>query len=79
MNRTQWLAHVKRGDDHYQQLGNEDVTVYVYGDGAVVTGRYREKVGLKGKNVVRHGLFTDTSIRQNGAWKCVASQSTLVR
>ncbi len=24
MNRSQWLAHVKRGDDHYQQLGNED-------------------------------------------------------
>jgi len=69
----------KRGDGHYPQLGNEDVTAYVYGDAAVVTGGYREKVALKGKNVVRHRRFTDTWIRQNAAWKCVASQSTLVR
>ena len=70
---------VKRGDDHYQQLGNEGLTVYAYGDAAVVTGGYRENVELKRKNVVRHGRFTDTWIRQNAAWKCVASQSTLVR
>src|SRR5712691_5745523 len=40
MNRSQWLAHVKRGD---QQLGNEDQTVYLYGNAAGVTGAYREK------------------------------------
>jgi Domain of unknown function (DUF4440) len=54
---------------HYQQLGNEGLTVYAYGDAAVATGGYREKGELKGKNVVRHGGFTDTWIRQNAAWK----------
>jgi ketosteroid isomerase-like protein len=79
MNRSQWLAHVKRGDDHYQQLSSENLTAYLYGDAAVVTGGYREKVELKGKSVVRHGRFTDTWIKQNAEWKCVASQSTLIR
>ena len=78
MNRSQWLAHVKRLDDHYQQLGNEDQTVYLYGNAAVVTGAYREKIELKGKSVVRRGRFTDTWIRESGRWKCVASQSTLI-
>jgi ketosteroid isomerase-like protein len=78
MNRDQWLAHVNRGDDHYQQLANEDQIVRVYGDAAVVTGKYREKVDRNGKSVVLHGRFTDTWIKENGTWRCVASQSTLI-
>ncbi len=52
-------------------------TVYLYGNAAIVTGGYRAKIELKGKSVVRRGRFTDTWIRENGKWKCVASQSTL--
>jgi hypothetical protein len=78
MNKQQWLTHVGRGDDHYQQLANEDQNVKLYGDAAVVTGKYREKVDRGGKSVVVHGRFTDTWIKQNGTWKCVASQSTLI-
>jgi hypothetical protein len=78
MNRSQWLAHVKRGDDHYQQLGNEDQTAYLYGNAAVVTGAYHARIELKGKSVMRRGRFTDTWIRESGQWKCVASQSTLI-
>ena len=78
MNKEQWLTHVGRGDDHYQQLANEDQNVKVYGDAAVVTGKYREKVDRSGKAVVLHGRFTDTWIKRNGTWRCVASQSTLI-
>lgn len=78
MNKDQWLAHVSRGDDHYQQLANEDQSVKVYGDAAVVTGKYRAKLERAGKNLILHGRFTDTWIKQNGTWKCVASQSTLI-
>ena len=76
MNRTQWLAHVKRGDDHYEQLGNEGQVVQLYGDAAVVTGAYRERIKLAGKTVVQRGRFTDTWVKQGGEWKCVASQAT---
>ena len=70
----------KRGDDDpLSAAWQRGLTVYAYDDAAVVTGGYRENVELKRKNVVRHARFTDTWIRQNAAWKCATSQSTLVR
>lgn len=78
MTKEQWLAHVGRGDDHYQQLANEDQKVQIYGDAAVVTGKYREKVDRAGKSLTLRGRFTDTWIKRNGTWRCVASQSTLI-
>ena len=77
-NRAQWLADVQKEVLRYEQLGNQDQAVHIYGNAAVVTGIYRERVHLKGKSVVRRGRFTDTWVKQNGAWKCVASQATLV-
>ena len=77
MNREQWLVRVKSGIDQYEQLGNTGMTVQFYGSAAVVTGNYHERIKIKGKPVVQSGRFTDTWIRQNGQWKCVASQSTL--
>jgi hypothetical protein len=31
MNKAQWLAHVKSEVDQYEQLGNSDMTVQLYG------------------------------------------------
>ena len=78
MNKIQWLAYVKRGDENVQQLGNEDQVVQLYGNMAVVTGIYRETMARQGKAAPRRGRFTDTWIKQRGEWKCVASQSTLI-
>ena len=77
-NRAQWLADVQKESLHYEQLGNQDQVVHIYGNTVIVTGVYRERVHLKGKSVVRRGRFTDTWMKQNGAWKCVASQATLI-
>src|SRR5713226_4852787 len=78
MNKSHWLAHVKNEVDQYEQLGNSGMKVHVYGNAAVVTGEYREKMRVRGKRVMRSGRFTDTWIQQNGEWKCVASQETLI-
>jgi len=78
MNKTQWLSHLDSGSDQYELLGNSSMKVGLYGDTAVVTGEYREKIKQKGKMAVHAGRFTDTWIRQSGQWKCVASQSTLI-
>jgi len=78
MNKIQWLAHLEKGTDQYELLGNINMRADLYGDTAVVTGEYREKLKEKGKMVVHSGRFTDIWIRQNGQWKCVASQSTLI-
>jgi len=78
MDRRKWLSHIRNEVDQYEQLGNTGMQVRVYGNAAVVTGDYHERIKIKGKPVIRSGRFTDTWIHQNGEWKCVASQATLM-
>ena len=77
-NKGEFLASVGRAALHPEQIVNLSTTVYMYGTAAVVTGTYREKGVENGKAYQRHGRFTDTWIYTNGAWHCVASQSTLI-
>ena len=78
MNKSQWLAHIRSGVDHYDQLSSSGMSVHLYGNVAVVTGMYQDKITEKGKGVMRSGRFTDVWIQQNAQWKCVASQATLI-
>jgi len=78
MNKSQWLAYIRNGEAHYAPLGNSGIKVHLYGNVAIATGVYRDKITEKGNGVVRSGRFTDIWIQQNGEWKCVASQATLI-
>jgi hypothetical protein len=78
MNRSEWLTHVKNGVDQYEQLGNTAMTVHVYGNAAIVTGEYHEKIKIRKTAVLQSGRFTDIWIKKNGEWKCAASQATLI-
>ena len=78
MNKAQFLASVKAPSLHPEQIVNESMTAQMYGSVAVVTGVYREKGTAGGKAYLRRGRFIDTWINQNGTWRCVTSQSTLI-
>ena len=78
MNKAQFLASARQPALHPEEITNESTTAEVYGDSAVVTGVYREKGVNKGKPYLRRGRFTDTWVKVNGTWQCVASQSTLI-
>ena len=78
MSKAEFLASVKRVALHPEQIVNDQMTAQVYGDVVVVNGLYREKGSLEGKPYVRRGRFTDTWVNFDGAWLCVASQSTLI-
>ena len=52
--------------------------VRIYGDAAVVTGIVTRTGAYKGVPFKdRQHLFTDTFVRRDGRWQCVASQGTL--
>lgn len=51
---------------------NENMTVRIYGDAAVVRG----VVTYKDTNAGGEYQFTDTYIRRNGHWQCVANHET---
>jgi ketosteroid isomerase-like protein len=78
MNKGEFLASIQQESLHPTQITNEQMTAQVYGEAAVVTGVYREKGTSKGKPYQRRGRFTDTWVKQEGTWQCVASQSTLI-
>jgi hypothetical protein len=78
MNKSQWLAYIRNGDAHYAPLGYTGMKVHLYGNVAVATGIYQDKVKEKSKWFVRSGRFIDIWTQQNGVWKCVASQATLI-
>jgi ketosteroid isomerase-like protein len=78
MSKGEFLASIKAPDLNPSQIINDQMTAHVYGDAAVVTGTYREKGINKGKPYQRRGRFTDTWVKLNGTWQCVASQSTLI-
>jgi ketosteroid isomerase-like protein len=77
MDKRQWLDFVTKGAEHYDHLGNSGIEVHIYGDVAVVTGGYRERIKTKSNSLVRGGRFTDIWLQQSGQWKCIASQATL--
>ena len=56
----------------------EQANVQVYCNAAVVTGAFRVRGSENGKNYVRRERFTDTWIKMNDTWQCVASQTTLI-
>ena len=79
MNKAEYLRDVTKTAYQADHLYDEGLKVVIYGNAAVVSGIYRETGISKGKPYTRRARFTDTWIKQNGQWKCVASQSTLVQ
>ena len=72
------LANLKSADS-VTSCVDTNFKVRIYGDAAVVTGLASRSGTYKG--VVfkdRQFLWTDTFVRKDGRWQCVASQGTLV-
>ena len=77
-NKSQYLADLKDTSFHPEEISNSDTSVYVYGDTAIVTSAYRTKGTDDGRAFVHRGRFTDTWIKRNGQWQCIANQETLI-
>jgi ketosteroid isomerase-like protein len=78
MSKAQFLDSIR--DMSYQLTVevSEGMKLHRHGDTVIVTGATHEKGTFKGKPYQHHGRFTDTWIRKEGQWLCVASQLSLV-
>ena len=74
--KAEMIAAMKSGEIKYQASKADDLKVQVYGDAAVVTGRWKGKFTEKGKAMDVTERFTDTFVRQNGQWRCVATHTS---
>ena len=74
--KAQSLASLKSGEDVVTSAVADEMKVRVYGDAAVVTGRNTSKETLKGKDFIGQYRWTDTFIKRDGRWQCVAGHSS---
>jgi len=62
---------------HPERIVSESMNVRLYGTVSVVNGVYRENGRKNGEPYMLPERFTDTWVRRNDSWFCVASHSTL--
>lgn len=77
-NKSEFLASIKAPDYHPTQAVNEQTSVQVYGNAAVVVGIFRVKGMEKGKPYTHRERFVDTWIKTDNTWQCVATTGTLI-
>ena len=71
--KADYLAQLKTSKT--TQCDVDMMRVRIYGDTAVVTGR----TTVKSNSFSGQSMWTDTWVRRNGAWQCVASQGTVIK
>ena len=79
MTKPQFLASIRDASNTLTLEVSEDMVLHRFGDTVVVTGATHEKGKQKGKTYEHYGRFTDTWIRHNNEWLCVASQLGLLQ
>ena len=75
-NRDETIARVGSSVAVFSSGGLEDMRVRLYGDAAVVTGRFRGEGQAGDEAFTVDVRWTDTFVRRDGRWLCVASQSS---
>lgn len=79
LTKGDFLTKAKADSTHVQSLTTQAMSAQIYGDTALATGTYRVEEMKGGRRVQREGRFTDTWVRNNSTWVCVAAQSTPIQ
>jgi ketosteroid isomerase-like protein len=75
--KAKYLADLRSGDrKFFGDVTQDEFTVRVYGDTAVVAGVSDSKVEYKGKPGGGPLRFTRVYVKQGGSWQMVVSQAT---
>lgn len=73
------IAKVRSDDLTFESGKSDDVRVKVYGNTAVVTGRFTAKGKNAGRDFTFVERYTAVFVKQNGRWQMVAEQATEIR
>ena len=78
LNKPQFLVTVRDKSNQLTLETTQDMKLHRHGDTVVVTGSTHEKGTAKGKPYEHFGRFTDTWIKRDTQWLCIASQLSLL-
>ena len=86
---TEWDGVISSRDQFLKEIADpkwvpsvmniQDLKVIFYPQVAIVVGIYHTKGQSNGKPYDHVGRFTDTWVRQDSVWKCVASHTSLIQ
>jgi len=74
-NKRQDIEELKADSAVYDYSTPYDLEIRIYGDGAVVIGRTKERGHYdSGRQFVNEYRWTDIFVKRQGRWQCVAAQ-----
>ncbi|MDA8108784.1 MAG: nuclear transport factor 2 family protein [Betaproteobacteria bacterium] len=76
--KQSYVEGIRSGKFRYRKIERAEERVRVYGDTALVTGRAAIEVEVDGKPKSLKLRYLNVWVRQAGAWKFVAWQSTAI-
>jgi ketosteroid isomerase-like protein len=76
--KAQTAKDLKDGSIDFEAIDPEEVKVRVYGDAAIVMGRYHVKLTFRGMKVDDLVRTTEIFAKQGGKWRCVSTQVTSI-
>ena len=77
-SKGQFLATIRDKSIQLTVEVSADMKLHRHGETVIITGATREKGTEKGKPFSHLGRFTDTWIKKDGQWLCIASQLSLI-
>lgn len=75
-NKAQTLASLQSEDRHWELAESDDMAVRLYGDSAVVTGRWRGRGRNGNEHFDYRAHFLSMWVREEGQWRNVAYMAT---
>ena len=76
--KAQYFEIVKSIKEEILSFEMDEWNVRVYGDAAVVMARGTMKMQLAGQETTIQWRFTDTWIKRDGRWQCVAAHNSTI-
>lgn len=78
-NKAEWMADLRRAGTKYATFKTDDMSVRVYGDTAVVTGRSTPTgTNSRGRPIEGKYRYLRVWVQRNDAWQVVAFQGTRI-
>jgi hypothetical protein len=78
LTKAQLIELVKSREEEILSWAIDEWKVGVYGDAAVVMARNTMKMRSAGKEATTQNRFTDTWIKRDGRWQCVAAHNSTI-
>lgn len=76
--RAQYFEYVKSIKEEIVSFEMDEWNVHVYGDAAVVMARVTLKMRSAGKETTNQSRITETFIKRDGRWQCVAGHYSTI-